>query len=274
MVSPNESVRKKDSYEEMTEKMKSIVDLRAKNPDLTQSEIAELHSDTVPQYVSAVEQEAQDIIQQRRRELLDEDSDVLDKFAEEAEAPGQESSADGKVKTEGGEILLDFSNQYWDERPVRGQLSESQVRYIEELDVTNRVKDILQFKARNTEASISDICNSLGYPKGTISSYLSVHSDKLDKIMELGEEKDMELEEEEVTSDTEIEPSQEETSEVDSQAIQLQLTEKQAREIVFELNGNSDTRTDVINQLGTELTKEILIETLEEIEERGLVVSP
>lgn len=200
---PDPKVRfENKSYEEMNERQQEIIDLRAKNPDLTHTEIAELHGDTSHAYVSAATRGARDIIQQRMEEL--EVADELDKFAEEVEYPGEEANANGGVTTVGP---IDTSVQYWDERPEKTQLTIEQNEAIENLKASKLEKRVIRAKMRNPESSYKELAEMLEEKSGTVAAYISQNRGVIEEISAIP------LREESAPEEDEVEDFDEEESE-------------------------------------------------------------
>lgn len=124
-----------NNYAELGETAQNIVDARIEHPDATHQEIADVEwVDTDRTYVSRVLSEYDHIVDQRRAELADADAgdatnggpdDPLADLEENAEEPGQVTTADGTESTANVDDVLAALDanaepdvQSFDERPV------------------------------------------------------------------------------------------------------------------------------------------------------------
>lgn len=188
MPNPAQSIEGKKTYSEMTDKQQDIVDLLALHSDDTPAtRIAEEYGDASPSYVSSIRNSAQEIIERRREEL---DEDELEKFSKEAEAPGDESNANGRMKTEAGNVKFEgmpfnAAPQYFNERPNKNQLTEEQEEFVSNLDVSELEKRVIRTRIRNPEASLKEIAEMLEEKYGTVSSYANKHKDLINQTRRL-----------------------------------------------------------------------------------------
>lgn len=192
-MSTQSELAEKESYSELTPLQQEIVDLRAQNPDLSQRELAEEHGDTTQQSVSRVERSYSDIIRKRREELgveEEDEQDELDEFFDDIEVPGEESNANGQEKTESGPVTImggpiDATDQRFDERPFKNQLTDEQDDFIENLNVSDLEKQVIRLKTRNPDLTGPEIAETLGQNQNTVSTYLSKNRDAIQRVSAL-----------------------------------------------------------------------------------------